>query len=66
VVEVVDQQTIPQLLEQVVMVVAELDQQMILELQQLLELLTPEVVAVVELLVILDLRLDKQQLVDQE
>jgi|TARA_R110002074_G_scaffold397989_1_gene589187 hypothetical protein len=66
VVEVVDQQTIPQLLEQVVMVVAELDQQMILELQQLVELLTPEVVAVVELLVILDLRLDKQQLVDQE
>jgi hypothetical protein len=48
------------------MEVAELDQRMILELPQLRELLTLEVVEVVELLVILRPHLDKQQLVDQE
>lgn len=61
-------QNIPQLLEQVVMVVVELEIKPIIldDRLQLLEALTLEVVAVVELLVILDPHLHKLQLVDQE
>lgn len=61
-------QNIPQLLEQVVMVVVELEIKPIIldDRLQLLEALTLEVVVVVELLVILDPHLHKLQLVDQE